>query len=80
MFLPQEHTNDIHEGIKKVEDGSAYGFLHIPVNYSQNFVERYVHDITPMRYSHVHFNTLMQIILWTIDKILKYSEITLYQL
>ena len=40
LLYIQEFTSDPDEGIKKVEDGIAYGFFKIPANFSTNYLMR----------------------------------------
>lgn len=38
--LDLELASSVDEGISKVRDGKAWGYFNVPVNYSQNYVER----------------------------------------
>ena len=40
--IVQELASSYDEGVQKIEDGTAWGYLNIPVNYSQNYLKRYM--------------------------------------
>ena len=40
IVIVQNSASSRDEGIKKVRDGKAWGYLYISANYSQNYVNR----------------------------------------